>query len=55
MMSSLPVDHNSSRDAETIASTDTAASSGRSDNPLLLLIFASALFFAFAAALLASG
>jgi hypothetical protein len=53
-MSSLPADHNSSRDPDAGASTDTTASSNRSANPLWLLIFAGALFFAFAAALLAS-
>jgi hypothetical protein len=53
-MSSLPADHNSSRDPEPIAPTDPAASSAQSTNPLWLLIFGGALFFAFAAALLAS-
>jgi hypothetical protein len=51
-MSSLPSDPNSSRDSGTIASADTSA--GRSPNPLWLLIFGGALFFGFAAALLAS-
>ena len=55
MMSSLPDDHNSSRDPDSVASADTTARSGGGDNPLWLLIFAGALFFAFAAALLASG
>jgi hypothetical protein len=54
MMSALPADHNSSRDPEAIASTNTTASSGQSPNPLWLLIIGGALFFAFAAALLAS-
>ena len=53
-MSSLPADHNSSRDPEAIASTDTTSSSGQNANPLWLLIFGGALFFAFAAAFLAS-
>jgi hypothetical protein len=55
MMSALPADHNSSRDSEAIASTDTTTSAARSPNPLWLLIIGGALFFAFAAALLASG
>jgi hypothetical protein len=55
MMSALPTDHNSRRDPEAIASTDITSSSGRNSNPLWLLIFGGALFFAFAAALLASG
>jgi hypothetical protein len=55
MMNALSADHNSSRDPEAIASTDTSTSSGRSSNPLWLLIIGGALFFAFAAALLASG
>jgi hypothetical protein len=55
MMSSLPADHDSSRDPEEVASTDASTSSGQSTNPLWLLIFGGALFFAFAAALLASG
>jgi hypothetical protein len=54
MMSALPADHNS-RDPEAIASTDTTTSSGLSPNPLWLLIIGGAMFFAFAAALLASG
>jgi hypothetical protein len=53
-MNSLPAEHDSSRDPATIASTDTTASAGRSPNPLWLLIFGGALFFGFAAALLAS-
>jgi hypothetical protein len=55
MMSSLPADHSSSRDPEVIVSTDTTSSAGQSPNPLWLLIIGGALFFAFAAALLASG
>jgi hypothetical protein len=55
MMSSQPDDANSSRDSEAIASTDTTAPARESTNPLWLLIFGGALFFAFAAALLASG
>jgi hypothetical protein len=55
MMSAIPADHNSSRNPEAIVSTDTTASSGGSTNPIWLLIFGGALFFAFAAALLASG
>jgi hypothetical protein len=55
MMSALPADHNSRRDPEAIASTDTTTSSDRSPNPLWVLIIGGALFFAFAAALLASG
>jgi hypothetical protein len=54
MANSTPADHNSSGDAHTVTSTDTPVSSGDSD-PLWLLVAASALFFAFAAALLASG
>jgi hypothetical protein len=54
MTNSTPADHNSPGDAHTVASADTPASSGDSD-PLWLLVAASALFFAFAAALLASG
>jgi hypothetical protein len=54
-MSSLPADDHPSRDPETIASTDTATPARQSTNPLWLLIFGGALFFAFAAALLASG
>ena len=53
-MSSLPADHNSSRDPEAIASTDTTSSSGQNANPVWLLVFGGALFFAFAAAFLAS-
>jgi hypothetical protein len=55
MMNSIPNDHNSSRDPDAVASTDTTAPSGGRTDPLWLLIFAGALFFAFAAALLASG
>ena len=53
-MSSLPDDHNS-RNPDAVASTDTRAASRGGTDPLRLLIFAGALFFAFAAALLASG
>jgi hypothetical protein len=55
MMSSISDGHNSSRDPDAVASIDTTAPSGGGTNPLWLLIFAGALFFAFAAALLASG
>jgi hypothetical protein len=51
-MNSLPSHHTPSRVPGAIASTDTTA--GRSPNPLWLLIFGGALFFGFAAALLAS-
>jgi hypothetical protein len=54
-MSSPPADHNSPRDARTVTSTDTSASAGGGASPLWLLVGASALFFAVAAALLASG
>jgi hypothetical protein len=54
-MSSLPADHNSSRDPDAGTPTDTTTSSNGGANPLWLLIFAGALFFAFAAAMLASG
>jgi hypothetical protein len=54
---SLPsADHNSSRDAQAISSTDASISSGGGGtNPVWLIVGAGALFFAFAAALLASG
>jgi hypothetical protein len=53
---SLPsADHNSSRDAQALSSAGASASSGGGTNPLWLLVGAGALFFAFAAALLASG
>jgi hypothetical protein len=55
ILSSLPADNNSPRDPDAPASTDTGTSSSGGSNPLWLLIFAGALFFAFAAALLASG
>jgi hypothetical protein len=54
-MSSLPADHDSSRDPDAIASTATTTAPAQSTNPLWLLTFGGALFFAFAAALLASG
>jgi hypothetical protein len=54
-MNSLPDDHNSSRDPDAMGSTDTPASSRGGADPLWLLIFAGALFFAFAASMLASG
>ena len=54
MMSTPSADHNSSRDAQAISSADASASSGGT-NPVWLLVGAGALFFAFAAALLASG
>jgi hypothetical protein len=54
MMSTPAAEHNSSRDA--LASTDAPASSGGGgNNPVWLMVGALALFFAFAAALLASG
>jgi hypothetical protein len=53
-MSSLPADLNASHDPHANASTIAAASTSRVLNPLWLLIFGGALFFAFAAALLAS-
>jgi hypothetical protein len=54
-MSSPFTDHDSSRDAHAVASIDTSASSGGGTNPLWLLVAAGALFFAVAAAFLASG
>ena len=56
---SLPsADHNSSRAAQVISSADPSASSaspgGGGTNPVWLMVGAGALFFAFAAALLAS-
>jgi hypothetical protein len=55
MMSSPSADRNSPRDAHTATSTDTSASSGGSTNPLWLLVAAGSVFFAVAAAFLASG
>jgi hypothetical protein len=54
-MSSLPAGHKSTRDPEAATPADTTAPSGGGTNPLWLLVFAGALFFAFAGALLASG
>jgi hypothetical protein len=55
-MSSPSADHNSSRDAQAISSADASASTGGGgNNPVWLMVGAGALFFAFAAALLASG
>jgi hypothetical protein len=54
-LSTLPADDISSREANAVAPTNKDASSGGRNNPLWLLVFASAVFFAFAAALLASG
>lgn len=51
-MSSSAAEHNSSRDPEAIASK---IPSGQGPNPLWALTIGGALFFAFAAALLASG
>jgi hypothetical protein len=54
MMSTPATDQNSSLDAPS--STDApASSSGGGNNPIWLMVGAGALFFAFAAALLASG
>jgi hypothetical protein len=55
MMTSPSADHDSSPDAHTVTATDTSASSGDGTNPLWLLVAAGALFFAVAAAFLASG
>jgi hypothetical protein len=54
---STPSEHDtSSPDAQAIPSTDASASSGAGgNNPIWLMVGACALFFAFAAALLASG
>jgi hypothetical protein len=54
---SLPsADQNSSRAAQPISSADASASAGGGGtNPVWLMVGAGALFFAFAAALLASG
>jgi hypothetical protein len=53
---SLPsADQNSSRAAQPISSGVAAASPGGGTNPVWLMVGAGALFFAFAAALLASG
>jgi hypothetical protein len=54
---SLPsADHNSSRDVLAISSAGASASSGGGGtNPVWLMVGAGALFFALAAALLASG
>jgi hypothetical protein len=54
-MRSLSGEHSSTRDPDAAAPTDAAAPSGGGTNPLWLLVFAGALFFAFAGALLASG
>jgi hypothetical protein len=55
-MSPSSADHESPRDAaRTVTFTDTAASSGGGTNPLWLLVAAGTLFFAVAAAFLASG
>jgi hypothetical protein len=54
MMTIPSSDQTSSRDARAISSADAPASSGGS-NPIWLLVGAGALFFAFSAALLASG
>jgi hypothetical protein len=55
LMSSPSADHDSPRDAHTVTSSDTSASSDGGTNPLWLLVAAGALFFAIAAAFLASG
>jgi hypothetical protein len=54
-MSSPSADHDFPRDAHTVTSTDTSASLDGGTNPLWLLVAALALFFAIAAAFLASG
>jgi hypothetical protein len=53
MMSTPSADLNSSRDAQAISPAEASAFS-RGTNPVWLLVGAGALFFAFAAALLAS-
>jgi len=53
-MSSPSADRNSSRDVDTVTSTGTAAPAGVGASPLGLLAAAGTLFFAVAAALLAS-
>jgi hypothetical protein len=56
MMSTSSADHNSSAEAPAVSSADASASSGEGgSNPVWLMVGAGALFFAFAAALLASG
>ena len=54
-MSSPSTNHDFPRDAHTAISTDTSGSSSGGTNPLWLLVAAGALFFAVAAAFLASG
>jgi hypothetical protein len=54
-MSSLPADHNSTREPQATDSVAPDTSPPETTNPLVLLIFGGALFFALAAALLASG
>ena len=54
-MSSPTADHDTACDSHTVTSTDTTAQAGGGINPLWLLVAANILFFAFAAALLASG
>lgn len=53
MMTMPSSNQTSSRDAQVISSADAPSSGG--GNPIWLLVGAGALFFAFAAALLASG
>ena len=56
MMSTPSADQNSSADAHAAPSADASTSpGGGGTNPLWLLVGAGALFFAFAAAFLASG
>jgi hypothetical protein len=56
MMSTPSADHTSSPDAKEVLSADASTSSGgRGNNPIWLMVGAGALFFALAAALLASG
>jgi hypothetical protein len=55
-MSSPSAEDNSSRDAQAISSVGASATSeGVGTNPIWLLVAAAALFFAFGAAVLASG
>jgi hypothetical protein len=55
-MSTSSDDHASSPDARAIQSADTSApSDAGGNNPIWLMVGGGALFFAFAAALLASG
>jgi hypothetical protein len=54
-MDSPSADQNSPRAAQAISPVDAPASPGGGTNPLWLLVGAGALFFAFAAAILASG